>query len=59
MGKYYFDTHSCPVWPDVWKLYQQFKNDFPEAITLVEWDEEIPEYSVVMEEVKKALSYAT
>ncbi|PIK13589.1 DUF692 domain-containing protein [Halobacteriovorax sp. JY17] len=56
MGEYLFDTHSCPVFPEVWKLYEYFltkKNDIP---TLIEWDEDIPEFEVLDQEVKKAIS---
>lgn len=59
MGSYYFDTHSCPVWQPVWDLYQKFKGDYPEVMTLVEWDEEIPAFDVVLSEVQKARVYAT
>jgi uncharacterized protein (UPF0276 family) len=57
MGKYYFDTHSCPVWQPVWDLYKEHKNRFTQAITTVEWDEEIPHYDVVLAEVEKARLY--
>ncbi len=59
MGSYYFDTHSCAVWQPVWDLFQKFKGKFPEALTLVEWDEEIPAFTVVLEEVNKARAYGT
>ena len=59
MGTHYFDTHSCPVWPEVWDLYQQFKGTFSSAMTLIEWDEEIPAFDVVLSEVQKAKMYAT
>ncbi len=55
MGEFLFDTHSCPVFPEVWKLYEYFltiKNDIP---TLIEWDENIPEFDVLDSEVKKAV----
>lgn len=59
MGKYYFDTHSCPVWQPVWDLYKKFKPTFTDAVTLVEWDEEIPALDIVLDEVLKAKQYAT
>ncbi len=59
MGTHYFDTHSCPVWEPVWDLYQKYKNKFPAAMTLIEWDEEIPAFDVVLAEVQKAKRYAT
>ncbi len=57
MGEYYFDTHSCPVWDPVWKLYAEHKDKFKDAVTLVEWDEDIPSYDIVLNELKKARSY--
>lgn len=57
MGEYYFDTHSCPVWDPVWDVYKKHKKNFPNAMTLIEWDEEIPEYDVVLNEVEKAKLY--
>ncbi len=57
MGKYYFDTHSCPVWEPVWDLYRDFYKKYKNAITLIEWDENIPSYDLVVNEVNKARAY--
>ncbi len=57
MGEYYFDTHSCPVWDPVWDLYKRHKAQFEKAVTLIEWDEEIPDYDTVLLELKKARIY--
>jgi uncharacterized protein (UPF0276 family) len=57
MGKYYFDTHSCPVWQPVWDLYKEHKQKYKNAIITVEWDEDIPSYDVVLAEVEKARLY--
>lgn len=57
MGKYYFDTHSCPVWEPVWDLYKTHFKNFKNALTLIEWDEEIPAYDVVINEMNKAREY--
>ena len=49
-----FDTHSKPVYPDVWGLYQyaiETKGCIP---TLIEWDEDIPEFDILLAEAKKA-----
>jgi uncharacterized protein (UPF0276 family) len=53
-GTHLFDTHSCPVWGEVWELYRRHRPAFAEALTLVEWDEEIPSYETVLAEVDKA-----
>ncbi len=57
MGTHYFDTHSCAVWDPVWELYQKNKEKFKAAITLIEWDEDIPSYDIVLGEVKKAREF--
>lgn len=57
MGKYYFDTHSCPVWQPIWDLYKEHKHRYKNAITTVEWDEDIPHYDIVLAEVEKARLY--
>jgi uncharacterized protein (UPF0276 family) len=57
MGTHLFDTHSCPVWPQVWQLFEhKMKSNFKVPI-LVEWDEDIPEYKVVENEAMKAQQY--
>jgi len=54
MGQYYFDTHSNPIHSDVWEYYHKFKIKFNTAITTVEWDEDLPSYDRVADEVQKA-----
>ncbi len=49
-----FDTHSKPVYPEVWELYKytiQTKGCFP---TLIEWDEDIPTFEILLAEAHKA-----
>jgi uncharacterized protein len=49
-----FDSHSKPVYPEVWELYQytiESKGCIP---TLIEWDEDIPEFNILLDEAKKA-----
>lgn len=49
-----FDTHSQPVYPEVWGLYRyalQTKGIHP---TLLEWDDEIPALERVEAEVERA-----
>ncbi len=59
MGNHYFDTHSKPVHQEVWNLYQKFQKKFNNAITTIEWDEDIPDYDVVLNEVYKAKKLGT
>jgi len=54
LGTHLFDTHSQAVYPDVWALYRyalQSKGLHP---TLIEWDDEIPEFEVLEAEALKA-----
>lgn len=55
MGEFLFDTHSQPVCDGVWELFShKWKEDLTTPV-LIEWDEDIPEFSVLEEEVEKAL----
>nr|BDT27443.1 DUF692 domain-containing protein [Bacteriovorax sp. HI3] len=54
MGNFYFDTHSCPVADAVWEIYKEHLVHYKEAVTTIEWDENIPSYDVVLAEVSKA-----
>jgi uncharacterized protein (UPF0276 family) len=53
-GDYLFDTHSAPVVPNVWKLYEQALRLYGPVSTLIEWDEEIPDFSRLSDEVEMA-----
>ncbi len=54
MGDYLFDTHSAPACDEVWSLYHHKVKTAGHAITLFEWDEEIPEFEIVEIEALKA-----
>jgi uncharacterized protein len=54
MGDFLFDTHSKPVHETVWQLFAHFISRKPELPVLIEWDENIPEFPVLEEEVKRA-----
>jgi uncharacterized protein (UPF0276 family) len=56
MGTHLFDTHSCPVWPAVWDLFQTKIRTGLEVPVLVEWDEDIPDFEIVENEAMKAKS---
>lgn len=47
------DTHNSPVCLEVWELYKIAIKKF-NAPTLIEWDQDIPEFSVLANEVEKA-----
>jgi len=48
------DTHSARVCDEVWKLYDAALERFGPVPTLVEWDADLPELSVLLEEAGKA-----
>ena len=54
MGDYLFDTHSQPVWDDVWDLFYHVSKRIRNAPVLIEWDEDIPDISTVEKESIKA-----
>lgn len=54
LGDFLFDTHSKPVYPEVWELYRVATKKAPHAPTLIEWDDDIPEFEVLQAEALKA-----
>jgi len=54
MGTHLFDTHSKPVYPEVWELFSSLIPRIPEVPVLIEWDEDIPEFPQLEEEALKA-----
>ena len=48
------DDHGSPVHEIVWSLYQKTIDLFGKKPTLIEWDSNIPELSVLLGEAKKA-----
>lgn len=55
--KLYIDSHNDYVCDEVWKLYGQAIRKFGSIPTLVEWDVDIPELSVLLDESNKAKEY--
>ena len=51
---YLFDTHGYRVHPPVWDLYQMTVRQLGQIPTLIEWDTDIPEFEVLMDEAAKA-----
>jgi len=54
MGTHLLDTHGESVHQPVWDLYQQAVAMFGAVPTLIEWDNDIPEFDVLAAEAKKA-----
>lgn len=51
---YLFDTHDGPVIDPVWELYRFAVRCYGRVSTLVEWDDQIPEFEVVSAEAERA-----
>jgi len=57
-GEPVIDDHACPVSDDVWQGYQQALKRFGAMPTLIEWDNNLPEWSVLISEAEKARNIA-
>ncbi|MBI4385109.1 MAG: DUF692 domain-containing protein [Nitrospinae bacterium] len=53
-GDILVDTHSRPVYEDVWELYKRAVLRFGITPTLIEWDADIPPLAVLLEEAWRA-----
>ncbi len=53
-GDYTLDSHADAVSDEVWSLYQDFVGIAGQVPTLIEWDNDIPELSVLMREASIA-----
>ena len=53
-GSYLFDTHSDRVIEPVWQLYREALQRIGPVSTLIEWDENIPAWEELAEEVARA-----
>ena len=50
----YIDSHGQKVYDGVWQLYEKAIERFGNIPTLIEWDTDIPELSVLLNEKNKA-----
>jgi uncharacterized protein (UPF0276 family) len=48
------DTHDQPVCAEVWTLYSEIKGILPEVPVLLEWDDNIPTFDVLVSELGRA-----
>ena len=48
------DTHSAPVYPAVWELYDLALRLFGRVPTLIEWDLNLPDLDVLVSEAARA-----
>jgi hypothetical protein len=56
-GDVIIDTHSDHVIDDVWELYKYAVNTKGPVTTMVEWDDNIPDFSTLQAEIEKAKKY--
>jgi uncharacterized protein (UPF0276 family) len=54
-GDFLFDTHSRPVAEPVWDLYAEVMAKIPHVPTLIEWDDDIPEFGRLDAEAGRAV----
>jgi uncharacterized protein (UPF0276 family) len=59
MGDFLFDTHSRAPTDPVWELYRRVIGRMPGKPTLIEWDEDIPDWSGLEAQADKAFAIAT
>jgi uncharacterized protein (UPF0276 family) len=57
-GKFLFDTHSRAPTDPVWELYRRVIGRMPETPVLIEWDEDVPEWSGLEAQAVKAAQIA-
>jgi uncharacterized protein (UPF0276 family) len=53
-GRYLLDTHSTAVSEPVWALYRRAIGHFGAVSTLVEWDQDVPTWERLAQEVERA-----
>ena len=46
-GTYLLDTHDHPIRPEVWALYEHAVGRLGPVPTLIEWDDNIPEFEAL------------
>lgn len=56
-GTLLIDTHNRPVCQHVWDLYQKALKFQPNAYTLIEWDDDLPDIQVLIDQAEQAKKY--
>jgi uncharacterized protein (UPF0276 family) len=56
-GTHILDTHSDHARPEVWELFRRSCARTGNVSTLYEWDEDVPEFEVVLAEAEKARAF--
>lgn len=57
-GDYIIDTHDAPIIDNVWSLYEQAVKRFGRVATMIERDDDIPEFPVLFAELQQAKKIA-
>lgn len=57
-GDYIIDTHDAPIIDGVWSLYEQAVKRFGRVATMIERDDDIPEFPVLFGELQQAKKIA-
>ncbi len=58
-GSHRIDTHDTPVQGDVWAMYRYVISKAGLISTMIEWDDAIPEFPVLLAELNKAKHHAS
>mgnify|MGYP000042638541 FL=1 len=53
-GEFLLDAHNNPVSDPVWALYELALQKMKDVPTLIEWDNDLPEFSTLLQEQQKA-----
>lgn len=53
-GTYLLDSHDHPIRPEVWNLYEHAVSRFGRLPTLIEWDDNIPEFEILAATAEEA-----
>ncbi|BFI97526.1 MAG: DUF692 domain-containing protein [Rhodanobacter sp.] len=56
-GALLIDSHNRPVDPAVWSLYGRTLAHTGAKPTLIEWDQDLPEFAVLQDEARRAAEY--
>ena len=58
-GTHIIDTHDDFILDDVWRLYDYTIKTKGQISTMIEWDENIPEFAILLAELEKARSLSS
>lgn len=56
-GDALIDAHNSPVVSSVWSLYEQVLKRTGTVATLIEWDNDVPSFAVLLNEAQRAAGY--